>query len=150
MPRNDEITISGVTWRIPRLLKYIADTMSEREGCNPVPTPPPEPVPPTRFSIHWTFGGRGEWLGYLVAHWDSEFAHKSHEYNTCILRITVDHATGNFGSTCILEPKRLWAVSPTLDECKVDTDNMIMSMVVKLHTLCIKEDYNKVKTLWWE
>jgi hypothetical protein len=153
MPRErNEVTVSGVTWRIPALLKYIAENMQADEGWKPEPTPPTESTkdtPPTRFSIHWTFGGEGEWLGYLKAHWGNE---KTHEYNTCILRIIVDHSIGNFNSKGILDPKWHIATCPTLDKCKTETENFafIPSTLIKLHTLCVKEDYNKVKTLWWE
>jgi hypothetical protein len=151
MPHNDEITISGVTWRIPRLLKHIADTMSEREGCNPVPTPPHEPAPPTRFSIHWTIVGRGEWHGFLVGHWESLLTteKKSHEYNTPILRISID-SSGCFVGKLILAPKNVLGSYQTFSECKRFMESYALSSLRELHILCIKEDYNKVKVNWWE
>jgi hypothetical protein len=157
--KNHEITFSGVTWRIPALLNYIAEKLRENEGWKPEP-PPPEPTPPTRFSIHWQTAGNGAWHGFLVAHWEYQkemgaidYKHdKSHECNTTILRITVDPFTGNFRSKCILDPKRVCAVSPTFDECKKGTEDVVLSlpMLRELHILCIKEDYNKVKVNWWE
>jgi hypothetical protein len=149
MPHNDEITISGVTWRIPRLLKHIADTMSEREA-NPIPTPPPVTLPPTRFSIQWKTAGNGAWHGFLVAHWDYASNGKTQEYNTCILRIAINSFTGYFESTCILTPKIVSRFFPTYSQCKTFTDDYALTMLKELYHLCKQEESNKVKTNWWE
>jgi hypothetical protein len=147
MLKNDEITISGVTWKIPALLRYIAETMEYRG--EPIPLPEP-----TRFSILWKTAGNGAWHGVLEAHWEfSNNAYNRHViYGTTILRITVDPSTGNFGSQCVLNPKRLLVVSPMFDECKVSTEGLVLKtkLVEELHALCIKDEYNNDRIPWWE
>ena len=144
--------LDGERYDTVYLLRVIADQL-EQSYINPVPQPlegcnPTTPTP-TRFSIHWETIGGGEWLGYLVAHTELECkAHnKTHTYNTPILRILVT-MSGAFHAKCILEPHHTLITSSTYVNCKEQIEHMVLSphMLDQLYPLCVKEDYNSVKT----
>jgi hypothetical protein len=148
------IKIDGERYDTVYLLRVIADQLEQSyplplpvDECNPVPTEP------TRFSIHWEVGEGGEWWGYLVAYWEyqCEAYHKSHEYKTPILRITVT-TNGVFHAKCILTSHPTLATFNTLEECKKRIEDMAFAehMMDDLYFLCVKEDANPVKTIWWK
>lgn len=148
--RYDEVSINGVAYGIPFLLKRIAERL---EDINTTPPSNSVPTEPTRFSIHWGMAGGGEWQGYLVAYWEyqCEAYNKSHEYKTPILRITVT-TNGAFHAKWIYPPHQTLVTSSTFEECKKRIEDMAFAKHQRddLYSLCVKEDANPVKTIWWE
>jgi hypothetical protein len=149
MSKHDEIVLSGVTWRIPILLRRISEAMEVEENN---PTPPIEPSKP-KHQIHWTYGATGEWLGTLVEETKNHLGvTQKEEFSQVVLRITVSGFTeGKFEAKSIF-----FKCDPNLVPiCKTDTLNECFRLTEQWFRICenklvlTAKEHRGESTFWW-
>lgn len=113
---------------------------------------PPELIP-SSFSIHWQWGGPGEWRGYLVSHWvNGKGENCAKEYEYLATMITIDY-DGTFRAKCYLWPTQEIVNSRDLMECEklleswlIDRKNMKV-----LYEIVKKAEQSKTPLgEWWK